>query len=497
MEQIRHENNSSPRLNTAQHYTYSAKELQRQVKNQRRLSDFSLVNEQVLMDGAAAPVIGSDTVTNVTVAASQRDIQKYRRVSEQLRGEHAGEQNEYGFEAQVVATQRKSQKDFNKQARVSEQFRGELAGKRNSVDLSSQGFDMAKAAQGENKKQVVNEQIIAGVGVAQLPFDTVDNVRTKIGGRQLMDVRKVNLQVRGETAGERTHFGTDSAQLSTEAEAGNVLHDYMRVSKEARGESAGKRNSFSSDAQWGFNVAKQAQGENKAALLNPQVRYAGEKLSGDQADASAFRHSEEWAPDAFLPGTVVEAKAPTFLTVQDTAKKVHDVAPLPIKVPEQFGFGEDEEGRQTPDWTRQHREDKARKEAEEQAVIAAKKNAADKAKFDAMPTWRQKLVEKTRSVKSAVATIMGSSPKKRKPMAVLTTEQTEAAKIREVQREEYRQRLEKEERAMAQKVAANRNNSVAAHSRTNAAKGLHQAPRGAPRVAQFGMGAVTSTFELL
>ena len=50
---------------------------------------------------------------------------------------------------------------------------------------------------------------------------------------------------------------------------------------------------------------------------------------------------------------------------------------------------------------------------------------------------------------------------------------------------------------MAQKVAANRNNSVAAHSRTNAAKGLHQAPRGAPRVAQFGMGAVTSTFELL
>ena len=38
-------------------------------------------------------------------------------------------------------------------------------------------------------------------------------------------------------------------------------------------------------------------------------------------------------------GTVVEAKAPTFLTVQDTAKKVHDVAPLPIKVPEQFGFG--------------------------------------------------------------------------------------------------------------------------------------------------------------
>ena len=58
--------------------------------------------------------------------------------------------------------------------------------------------------------------------------------------------------------------------------------------------------------------------------------------------------------------------------------------------------GEDEEGRQTPDWTRQHREDKARKEAEEQAVIAAKKNAADKAKFDAMPTWRQKLVEKTR-----------------------------------------------------------------------------------------------------
>lgn len=78
---------------------------------------------------------------------------------------------------------------------------------------------------------------------------TVNRRRVGNAQRQVAAVRMVNATQRGELAGQKTAFSTDSAQLSTEISAQSAVNFERRVNEQARGPDAGKPTGFGTDSK--------------------------------------------------------------------------------------------------------------------------------------------------------------------------------------------------------------------------------------------------------
>lgn len=272
------------------------------------------VNEQMVGGGGRRHSMDATAIHLSAQLASQDHTHKARRVSEQIRGETAGQQTLYdhegrdlvrlgaaqtllqdqqrvnhqvrshhahghGHDGVSMMTASKAQGNTSKARRVSEQIRGETAGEATLFDHNAR----------ESKRHTANDVNISnymrinhqvkGLEAGQIPHDHIPNRRASIGQLQVADVRMVNEQVRGEHAGQSTLLGMDGAQLSTEAHAQRRVSVDRRVNNEFWGEHVGKSAAGHHrldliTGPTGMPVFKQKQ-RSQGALVNEQNRVGG------------------------------------------------------------------------------------------------------------------------------------------------------------------------------------------------------------------------------
>ena len=205
----------------SQEHTHKARRVSEQIRGET-------AGDQTLYDGEGRDLL--------RVGAAQKMVQDQQRVNDQVRSHHTHGHGHDGINQLRVA---KAQGHASKQRRVSEQIRGETAGQATLFDNSAREYKRHTGNHTEISNYLrVNEQV-KGVGAGQLPHDHIPNRRASIGQLQVANVRMVNEQVRGEHAGESTLLGMDGAQLATEAQAQRRVSVDRRVNNEFWGENVG------------------------------------------------------------------------------------------------------------------------------------------------------------------------------------------------------------------------------------------------------------------
>jgi len=205
----------------SQAHTHKARRVSEQIRGET-------AGQQTLYDGEGRDVL--------RVGAAQKMVQDDQRINDQVRSHHAHAYGHAGVNQMTVA---KAQGHASKQRRVSEQIRGETAGQATLFDNSAREYKRHTGNHTEISNYLRVNQQVKSVGVGQLPHDHIPNRRASIGQLQVADVRMVNEQVRGEHAGQTTLLGMDGAQLSTEAHAQRRVSVDRRVNNEFRGEHVG------------------------------------------------------------------------------------------------------------------------------------------------------------------------------------------------------------------------------------------------------------------
>ena len=141
-------------------------------------------------------------------------------VSEQVRaGEMTGVQKaQVALDSQHIQTEMQMQRDVFENKKVSEQVRGELAGQKTEygVDGKLMSEDIAQNAY-VAKTRRVNEQFIGGETVGQKTLLTSESREVSWASLQNVEVsqiRRVNDQFRGESVGEKTLLDGNDTTIS-------------------------------------------------------------------------------------------------------------------------------------------------------------------------------------------------------------------------------------------------------------------------------------------
>lgn len=270
---------------TASHkYGWRAQGAQGAAEAQQNVASYARVNQQVYSVGAGS--IPANSMENTRAHRSQQNVMDARKFNVNIRGAHGTMgQSSYGEKAVQQVNMSKNQNRFNAAQRVNNQQRGELAGQATAVDITAREYVHNMAQQAETQEyQRVNEQVYS-VEAGRIPVHSVANVRTKIGQKQVGDVRRVNHQVRGENAG-KSAYGFDGHQLQTEHASQDHLHKAKRVNEEQRGEFAGLPTKYNTDSKQMASTLNAP----KVALINEQVKHVGR--GSIPADAFAYAHAK-------------------------------------------------------------------------------------------------------------------------------------------------------------------------------------------------------------
>lgn len=260
--------------------------VQGEMQVQNYVADLKRVNEQC-NPHAGIGTIPSDSVENVRTAYNQANTANVRMVNEQIRGEHAGERTLYSTDGVQIETEMSAQSATHAYRRVNEQARGELAGVKTEFNYDARELQRQMTQQKAAVEQkIVNEQVNRAAGVGNIPADSVENIRAATGQQQLFDVRQVNEQVRGETAGMQTTYGADAAQMKQEIQSGKYYASIVRINEEARGEFAGQKTRVDS-TDIGIRRAAEAP---KVDTVNTQIKHVGRGHVGN--DGFEFVHAK-------------------------------------------------------------------------------------------------------------------------------------------------------------------------------------------------------------
>ena len=148
----------------------------------------------------------------------QRDVFENKKVSEQVRGELAGQKTEYGVDGKLMS------EDIAQNAYVADLHRvnplelGELAGQKTEygVDGKLMSEDIAQGRYLANTRRV-NEQFIGGETVGRKSRITSESREVSwasLQNVQLSQIRRVNEQFRGGSVGEKTLLDGNDTTIS-------------------------------------------------------------------------------------------------------------------------------------------------------------------------------------------------------------------------------------------------------------------------------------------
>merc|ERR1712166_931192 len=192
-------------------------------------------------------------------------------------GELAGIKTTYGTDSRQMSTEVKAQQTTAVYRRVSEQARGEFAGQKTLMDASAQTIILAKNAP---KTALVNNQITK-VDAGVIPVDSFDlrHMKSKQVAQQQERVEKAELT-------GKSMFGFNSTENVRVANAPNPA----AINNQIRAPNAGSNS-------YGSNSADFVRATNapKRSLVNNQITGS---VRGN-GDASFFKNpATEWRPES-------------------------------------------------------------------------------------------------------------------------------------------------------------------------------------------------------
>ena len=183
---------------------------------------------------------------------------KEATVSEQVRGELAGQQTQVALDSQHIQAEMQMQRDVFENKKVSEQVRGELAGQQTQVTLDSQHI------QAEMQMQ-----------------------------RDVFENKKVSEQVRGELAGQKTEYGVDGKLMSEDIAQNSYVADLRRVNPLGLGELAGKKTEYGVDGKLMSEDIAQNAYVAKTRRVNEQ--FIGGETVGQKTLLTSESREVSWA----------------------------------------------------------------------------------------------------------------------------------------------------------------------------------------------------------